>query len=158
MSKNCKIILVGVGNILMKDDGFGIHVIKLLQENINIIQKKEVEILEAGTHGIDIVEYFLEKKKIIIIDAIKLGNPPGTIYKFSYNDFNIYKNYRELSLHQVNIISAINVLNLFYNQYPEIVIIGIEPSEIDYDLNLSEIVKIKLYDIIDLILKEIEVI
>ncbi|MCK9209612.1 MAG: hydrogenase maturation protease [Ignavibacteriaceae bacterium] len=82
-----EILILGIGNILMGDEGIGVHAIRYMEK-----QKfsSNIRLLDGGTGGFHLLEYFQEYKNIIMIDATMDGNPPGTIRlitpKFS-NDF-----------------------------------------------------------------------
>lgn len=71
-----KITILGLGNLLMGDEGAGIYVIRLLEEELS---SKDIQVVDGGTGGINLLEYFTEPDLLILVDATLDGQPPGTI-------------------------------------------------------------------------------
>jgi len=153
--ETAKTLVIGIGNILMKDEGIGIHVINSLISN-EAHKKYNVEIIDGGTTGLGILEYMRDKGKVIIIDAIDLGSPPGTLFRFGYADTPGYKQATKYSIHQVDIIDTIDILHNVYHHYPEIIIIGMQPYEIEIEMQLSENARPKLSELVNLVIKELQ--
>jgi len=145
-----KIAIIGIGNIILKDDGFGIHVIKELEKE-NLPQW--VSLVDGGTSTLDMLSYFIDYKNIIIIDAIKLGAASGTFYKINYKDLKKYKA-SNMSVHDIQILDVIKMAKLM-GADPNVVIYGVEPDEITYDLELSNTIKDKIPNVISYIKKEL---
>ena len=143
-------LIVGVGNILLGDEGIGVHVIRKLQK-INL--PDNVELLDIGVDSFSLILHAPGRKKIIIVDAVKSGSGAGNIYRLSTNEIEREKD-KFLSLHQIGIedILAFLQTNIIST---EIIIIGIEPSEIKWGIELSSCLKEKIPQIITAILKEI---
>ena len=75
-----RILVAGVGNVLLQDDGFGPHAIARLQAEYEI--GNDVELLDLGTPGLDFVDYLAGRNVLIILDALSSGGEPGTILSF----------------------------------------------------------------------------
>ncbi len=130
-----KIAIVGVGNLLMGDDGIGVHVIQELQ---NSELPPHVEIYDGMTNAFLVLECIDGKNKAIIIDACRNGGAPGTVYKFRINPRNPQlKEKVGLTLHDMDFVDALKSGEHAYNLPKEIVIIGVEPEIIALDLELS---------------------
>ena len=76
MTKNKKALIMGIGNYLMGDEGIGVHVAELLEKEV---LPEGIDVLDGGTGGFYLLEYFENYPYIILIDATLDGNPPGTI-------------------------------------------------------------------------------
>jgi len=120
------VLLLGIGNILMRDDGVGVHVVNRIIESGNDIPG-DVEVLDGGTAGYDLVPYMQGRKKIVIVDALKADDEPGAVYRFK-PEHGIAGG-RGYSLHQVGILEVIRTLRMTGHD-PEIEIIGIVPEDI----------------------------
>lgn len=145
-------VVIGIGNILLKDDGVGVYVIEQLEnENLPIT----IELVDGGTSTLDTLSYFLEYNKVIIVDCLKAGNKPGTIYKINPEDI---KNYQKenLSIHDVQILDVVKMANML-GKFPEVVIFGIEPQVICLETELSENIKNKIPEIIKHIKAELNI-
>lgn len=147
------IAVLGIGNLLLKDDGIGIHLIERLTE-LEYDKIYNVELIDGGTCILELLDVFVRNKKIIVLDSIKGGHSPGTIYKITPQELGTYIK-ESTSLHDVQILDIIRDSNLLgYN--PEVIIIGVEPEEIIFDLELSEIIRHSIPKMIDIIKKELE--
>jgi len=125
-------IILGIGNILLKDDGVGVHVIKQLE---NEKLPSTIELVDGGTSTLDTLGLFLDYKKVIVVDCLRAGLKPGTIYKIKPDDIKNYKK-ENLSIHDVQILDVVKMANMM-DKYPEVVIFGIEPEKISVDLEMT---------------------
>lgn len=145
-----KVAVIGIGNILQRDDGFGVHVVNELQkENL----PSTIELVDGGTSTLSMIGYFMDFKKVIVIDAIRTGLEPGTIYKIEPEDLVNYKK-EQVSVHDVQILDIVKMVNMAA-KYPDVVIYGIEPAEISFNLEMTEIMYSKVPDMINHIQKEL---
>ncbi|TRZ96210.1 MAG: hydrogenase maturation protease [Dehalococcoidia bacterium] len=149
---NPRVTVLCIGNLLLKDEGVGIHLVGKLASNIDDVN---VNIIDGGTSPdiLSLVEDSVDK--LIIVDAVKAGDKPGTIYRFSINDLDIDSE-KPASLHEVGVLEGLRMMALLNRQPKSTVIIGIEPKTIDYGLELSPEVEEKLPEIVKLVLREVE--
>jgi hydrogenase maturation protease len=145
-----RIVVIGVGNLLMKDEGIGIHAVKSLQE---IHLPPDVKLIDGGTSP-DLIAYTRAGDKMIIIDAARAGGAPGTIYRFKPEDLAAGKG-SLTSAHEMGVAENLNLMALTGNKPVDVIIIGIEPAEIDWGMELSATLKQKLPAIVKAVLKEI---
>ena len=143
--------VLGIGNILLKDDGIGVHIVnELLKESY----PQNVDIIDGGTAILDLLDVFVKNNKIIVIDTLKGGHEPGTIYKVNPKEMGSYIKANS-SLHDVQVLDMLKNANLLgYN--PEVIIIGIEPSEIEYNIGLSDILQNEFEKLLDIVRDEIK--
>ena len=147
-----RIVIVGVGNLLLQDEGIGIHAVKALQE-INL--PPDVKLVDGGTSP-DLIAYTRVGDKMIIIDSARTGGKPGTIYRFKPEDLAGNKG-NLASAHEMGVVENLNLMELTGNKPKETIIIGIEPETIDWGTELSAKLKKRLLDLIKVVLKEIGV-
>ncbi len=145
-----RVVVIGVGNLLLKDEGIGIHAVKALQE-INL--PEDVKIIDGGTAP-DLIAYTKAGDKLIIIDAAKAGGKPGTIYRFRPQDL-AAENNNIVSLHELGVAPNLRLMALMNNEPSEIVIIGVEPKEIGWGTELSPELQPVIPEIVEVVLKEI---
>lgn len=146
-------VIIGIGNILLQDDGVGVHVIKQLE---NEKLPSTIELVDGGTSTLDTLGLFLDYNKVIVVDCLRAGLEPGTIYKIKPEDIINYKK-ENLSIHDVQILDVVKMANML-NKYPEVVIFGIEPEKIVVDLEMTKIMVSKIPEIILNIKKELNII
>lgn len=145
-------IILGIGNILLKDDGIGVHIVnKLEEENL----PSTIELVDGGTSTLDTLNYFLEYGQVIVIDSLRAGYEPGTIYKIKPEDIKNYKK-ENLSIHDVQILDVVKMANML-GKNPDVIIFGIEPEEINFDTEMTECMKSKIPEVINLIKKELKI-
>ena len=163
MFESCRgrrILILGLGNILLADEGIGAHVAQLLQKES---LPANVEVVDGGTAALDALLLVEGIDKLVVIDALRAGQKPGTIYraKFLVEEKNRLTELfagqggSKISLHQIGLIDALAVAGRLNCLPEEIVIIGVEPSNVDWGLELTDQVAQKLPEIINMVLKEI---
>ena len=149
---NPRITILGIGNLLLKDEGVGIHIIQELDSKIDDMN---VNVVDGGTSP-DITSLVDGRvDKLIIIDAVKADDRPGTVYRFVPDDL-AAGSVSPISLHEIGVLDSLKIMTLLDSQPKSTVIIGIEPKTIDYGIGLSPEVDEKLPEVINLVLKEIE--
>jgi hydrogenase maturation protease len=148
---SASIVVLGLGNTLLKDEGVGVHVIHALQ---NRSIPEDVEIIDGGTSP-DVIHLIGDADTLIVVDAARGGSEPGAIYRLSPDDI---ASQRELTLstHDIGLFHSLRLMELLGNTPKETVIIGVEPKEIDLGLELSPELEQKLPSIIKVVLEEIE--
>lgn len=140
--------VVGMGNVLLRDEGIGCHVVHALEE----IALPDVEIIDGGTCP-DVLQISEDADKLIIVDAVKGGGMPGQIYRFHIEDITLEQKLL-LSLHDMSLVDNLRLMQIWHN-IGEAVIIGVEPKEIGWGLELSPELRERIPRIIDAILAEL---
>lgn len=145
-----KLAVIGVGNLLLKDEGIGVHIAHALQQ-IDI--PHGTKIIDGGTSS-DLPYYLRDVDTLIIIDAVKAGGKPGIVYRFHLHDVNI-ESEGMLSVHELGLEQSLKMMSLMGSEPKETVIIGIEPKEIDWGTELSAELQQKIPEVINVVLNEI---
>ena len=145
-----RIIVAGVGNLLLKDEGIGVHIVHALQQ-INIPQG--TKIIDGGTSP-DLPYYLKNTDKLVIIDAVKGGGKPGAVYRFHPHDVDA-ESEGMVSAHEIGLEQSLKMMRLTRSEPKEVVIIGIEPREIGWGTELSAELQQKIPKIINVVLNEI---
>ncbi len=147
-----KTLIIGVGNILMGDEGFGPYIIEELK---GLDLPEGVSLLDAGTATLDIADLVAGYERLIILDTVKSNGTPGDIYKFKPDDI-AQKKETELSLHQYSLLDAVGMLRITQDIPSDITIIAIEPKDVSMKIGISHILKERISKIKQLILKELK--
>ncbi|HEB30821.1 hypothetical protein LCGC14_2911480 [marine sediment metagenome] len=151
MSK--KIAVVGIGNILLGDEGIGVVLVNLLKKNK---YTEKIDFIDAGTSFFNVVSGLRNYDKIIIIDTVFSGKAPGTVYRCEINDIEETGISGVLSLHDLGVMQSIKLEKLVGGFPEDIVFFGIEPKSIDLSMELSDEVHEKVEQIIDKIVNELK--
>jgi len=148
-----KSIVIGVGNLLFNDDGIGVITAHYLKKNFDC--KPEIEILDGGTLGFNLTEYFLEYDNVFIIDTISTGDKAGTIYKIPSDELLGGNSYKKTA-HEVEVLQMLEACAL-HGKRAEVTIFGIAPQDINsVNIGLSKILTDKFDVLIQTLIKEIE--
>ena len=152
MSTPCVLVL-GIGNILLSDEGVGVHVINRFQESFVI--PDGVEVIDGGTMGLDLTSYFEGKTDVVVVDAICAdGEKPGTIRRFSGSEVMGMLGDR-ISPHQIG-LSDLLACTAVDSQLPEnMVLLGIVPESLDTSLDMSSTIQAKVAELVRLIRDEL---
>ena len=154
MDKELKsIMVIGVGNVLFKDEGFGIHVVKRMEQMFEF--PENVELVDGGVMGVHLLGIISRPDHLIVVDVIRNGGQPGDMYRIEQKD--IPERIRaKNSVHQVDFLEALT-LCLAMDHQPETVILGVEPEDIEtLNMELTATTENKVGPIMDLVLAELE--
>jgi hydrogenase maturation protease len=151
LSGNGKLLVLGVGNLLLSDEGVGVHV---AQELMEMNFPPEVRVVEGGTDGFGLMHVLLEAERVILIDAVKGGGQPGSIYRFEIEDCPPFPDVFKTSVHQISILEVINLSGLI-GSTPRTTIIGIEPQCLEMGMKLSPKVARAIPKVIRLVKEEV---
>ncbi len=145
--------IIGVGNILMQDEGTGPKVAEILKNNYTF--NPEVEIIDGGTLGLELLPYLEKYRKMILIDVVDFHKEPGFMKVLRGEDIPPYLK-SKLSAHHVGVQDLIEVARLMGTMPEELVLVGIQPLSIDIGLDLTPTIAGKLNLLIEEVLKILE--
>ena len=148
MNSPGRTIVLGLGNLLLRDEGIGVHIVRILEEQK--ILPPSVELVDGGVATLDVVEMFDENDRLIVVDTVQGGEEPGTIYRFRPNDVKS-KYSSTTSLHQLTFLEALRMAGQIGKVPADITIIGVEPAEMSYSMELSPIIEKKIPTILELV-------
>lgn len=151
LPERAPVLVMAVGNLLRGDDGFALAVLEELEK---LDLPPEVELFDAGTSAIDLMEVFNGRRKLIVLDAVRGGQAPGTLYRFSPDEVEAGALPMN-SLHQVGLLETLKLGELV-NCKPELtVVIGAQPEQTGLGIGLSVAVQNAVPKAVRLVLKEL---
>jgi hydrogenase maturation protease len=142
---------MGVGNMLRKDDGYGAAVLCEIEKDA---LPEQVELLDAGTSIVDLMEELNGRRKVVVIDAVRGGQKPGTLFRFSPEDV-ASEAVPADSLHQVGLLETLKLAELVDCRPEQVVIIGTQPQDTDLGVGLTDAVKAVVPRAAEMVRKEI---
>jgi len=128
------VLILGVGNILLGDEGVGIHALAELERHY--LLPDGVELLDGGTAGIELLRHIAGRDLCIIIDAMQSGAPPGTVAVFRDRQVGARLTTR-ISPHQLGLSDLLAAAALIGETPKRVVLVGIEPASLEPGLTLS---------------------
>ena len=147
-----RIAVLGIGNLLLSDDGVGVHVIKKLQEEYEF--PDSVELIDGGTKGLDLLPLFEGKDKILIVDAANFRKEPGTIDTVEGDKIPAFLS-SKLSVHQIGLPDTLFAAKLMDIAPAEMSLIGIQPKSMETGVELSEEIKDRMEQLINKVLEKL---
>jgi hydrogenase maturation protease len=148
-----RIVVLGVGNILLRDEGIGVRVVEELDRCFSF--PENVRLVDGGTQGLWLIPTIQEADHLIVVDAVLGKGKPGDTYRLERED--LPKGLRmKQSAHDSDLIEALNLCALIDQDPASVVVIGIEPDEIvQMNIELSPTMIGKIDDLVALVLTEL---
>ena len=142
-SANPRVLVLGVGNLLLQDDAAGL---RMLEELSSRDFGSEVDFVDGGTQGLALLGQFAGRHALIILDAVALGDPPGTIHVLRGDDLDGLRAKRSSTSHESNALELLAYARLLGYEPPEVFVVGIEPESIRTGIGLSDTVEAVMPD------------
>jgi hydrogenase maturation protease len=134
-----RILIAGVGNVLLEDDGFGPHAIARLQSEYEL--GPEVELLDLGTPGLDFVDYLVDRDVLIIVDALSTGGNPGEILTFDRLQLQEHMPNMRLSAHQPCLQETLFTAETAGVLPSDVLLVGVVGANFNVTTKLSDVVE-----------------
>lgn len=146
-----KTVVLGVGNILLSDEGFGVRVAEALLQRFRF--PDEVEVLDGGTLGIELMRFLDGAERLILVDAIH-GTEPGSFREIRGEAVQLY--FREkTSLHELGIQEVLASLVVMEKPIGEIVVIGVVPLSLEISLDLTPLIAARIDETVASVIRQL---
>lgn len=139
-------VILGIGNLLMGDDGVGIHAVRELARQ----PIAGVEVVDAGTDYLSALPFLENAQRVLVLDAVRGRNAPGSIYRLAEQELSPRPD--GSAAHVTSILEARRLLSPGA-AWPEITVLGVEPAVVDYGMDLSAPVAAALPELVALALE-----
>lgn len=146
---NNRILLLGVGNVLLGDEGVGVHTVNRLRDEG---LPDCVDAVDGGTAGLELAYLVGGFSRLVIVDCLDAGMEPGSIFRISPDDI-CGNTEAKISFHDLGLAEFLTMAKSM-GQLPETVIFGIQPQKIDWGFGLSRAVEQKIEEFMDLVRNE----
>ncbi len=139
-------LVLGLGNILLRDEGVGVRVVERLQELYEF--PPGVQVLDGGTLGLELMAYVEAADRLLVVDALDTGAEPGTLGRLEGDEVPAFLSVK-ISPHQMGLSDLLATARL-RGVYPEEVVLwGVQPAAIDVGLELSPVVAAQVEALVD---------
>ncbi len=138
------VLVLGLGNSLLGDDGAGLRMLEALSEQFP--PHEAVEFIDGGTQGLALTGYLADRKAILVLDAMAFGQPAGTIHVLWGEDLWRIRAQRSTTAHEGNALELFATARMLGYDWAEVAAIGIEPRNIRTGIGLSAEVEAALDD------------
>ena len=147
------VLVLGLGNCLIEDEGIGVAAIEYLHKHYSI--PDDVELLDGGTSGMGLLDDLRSRKKVIVLDAVRTGASPGDLVVLRNEQVPAFFR-SKVSPHQMALSDVLAVLTLTDEQPQDISVIGVEPVSLKTKIGLSPSVKQQLKPMVEQVLQQLE--
>jgi len=149
-----RIGVAGIGNFLLRDEGFGVHVVHYLQDNY--VFPENVEIQDIGTAGIYMAPFLEECDPVFVIDVVDIKGEPGSFHFFTLDDVKAGNFQLRMSPHQLGLLEILEVSKLRDAAPEYIEFYTVIPCELTESVELSDIVAGRKIEVAEMIIKRLE--
>ncbi|WP_417278915.1 HyaD/HybD family hydrogenase maturation endopeptidase [Celeribacter sp.] len=134
-----KVLVLGIGNVLWADEGFGVRCVETLAESYAF--GPEVRLLDGGTQGLYLLPFLEEVDTLLVFDAVDYGLTPGTLKIVEDDEVPAFMGAKKMSLHQTGFQDVIATAQLMGYCPEKLILIGCQPEELeDYGGGLRDVV------------------
>lgn len=144
---------MGLGNILLGDEGVGVRVIERLREQYDF--PKEVQVLDGGTLGLDLLPYVQDTSRLVVVDAVQANKPPGTLVRLAADEIPIFLDVFKVSAHQEGLQDLLAVAALKGYLPQDVVFWGAQIESLRVGLALSPVVAKQLETLVENVVWEL---
>jgi hydrogenase maturation protease len=146
-------LVLGLGNILLRDEGVGVRVVQALER---LTLPPDVEVVDGATGGFALVDVLAHRRKVIVVDAIEAACEPGTVLRLD-GDHLAPAGRTPLSLHEVGFVETLAAARQMGLAPAEVVVIGVRPEVVEWGLELSPALAAGLPRVVAAVLAELDV-
>lgn len=146
-------LVVGLGNILLRDEGVGVRLAERLLERYEV--PCEVEVLDGGTSGMELIHTIADRDALIVCDAVASDLPAGSVLRISGDELPAFFR-TKLSPHQLGLSDVLATLTLLGRTPSEVILIGIVPENLELGIELSPRIESVMEEALELLVAEIE--
>jgi hydrogenase maturation protease len=144
-------VVLGLGNTLHSDDGIGPQALERLRNDPRL--PEHVALIEGGTLGLELLTYIWDCSYLLVLDAVDVGQPPGTLVRMSNEELQTLPG--KGSVHQLGVADLLVALRVLASRTPEVVLLGVQPAHTEWGTELSPAVAAVLPALVDAAVAEV---
>jgi hydrogenase maturation protease len=149
-----KIGIMGLGNLLLGDEGFGVHCIRYFEDHCPF--PEHVELIDGGTGGILLAPFIEQFDELYVIDVVDIEDEPGSIHTFTGTDLRSGGIQTRMSPHQIGMLEILDICRIS-GKVPELVeFIAVVPQSIDAGMELSPLLTERIQDVLAIVLQKLQ--
>lgn len=145
--------IAGIGNLLLRDEGFGVHVVHYLQNNYHF--PENVDIQDVGTAGIYMAPFLETCDPVLVIDVVDIEGEPGSFHFFSLDDVKAGTFQTRMSPHQLGLLEILEVCKLRGEAPEHVEFYTIIPKELTESIELSDAAADRMVEVAEMIIKRL---
>jgi len=148
-----KIGVLGIGNLIVGDEGFGVHAVRYLEEHYEF--PDNVVVMDGGTAGIYMSPFLEECDPVIVIDVVDIDEEPGSMHYYSNEDVKAGRLSTRMSPHQLGLLEILEICKLRDAAPQSLEFYCVVPKVLETSTELSDVVAPRVKEISDIVLKRL---
>lgn len=150
------ILVLGIGNLLWADEGFGVRCVERLHEEWELGDGDEVRVMDGGTQGLYLVPYVTESRRVLVFDAVDFAAPPASLHVVRGEEVPAVMGAHAMSLHQMGFQDVLAAAELLGKAPEAITLVGVQPVQLeDFGSGLTPPVAARIEDAIAVAIAEL---
>jgi hydrogenase maturation protease len=145
-------VILGLGNLVHSDDGVGVHAIEKLQVDPRV--PGSIRLLDGGTLGLGLLAHLSGVERLLVIDAVDAGEPPGTVMRFEGDSLRGLPG--KASIHQLGFADLMVAMELLGERPDEVVLLGVQPESTEWGAELTDTVSAAMPKLLDLAVAQVD--
>jgi len=145
------VAVLGLGNLVHADDGVGVHAIHHLQTDARV--PADVVLLDGGTQGLSLISHISGFSRLLVIDAVDVGEAPGTVVRFEGRALDGLPG--KATVHQLGFADLMIAMKLLEDAPEEVVVIGVQPGSTEWSAELTPPVEGAMLSVLDLVIGQL---
>lgn len=145
-------VVLGIGNTILSDEGVGVRAAEALQAAFEL--PADVEVIDGGTAGMELLGPLSDVDLLVVLDAVKNGQPPGTLVRLAGDEVPVFFR-AKLSPHQISICDVLASLEFVGDRPKDMVLIGVEPASLELGLEMTPAIAARIPQMVDMAVTEL---
>lgn len=139
-------VILGIGNTLNHDEGLGVHALERIK--LQLVERSEVEVIDGGTLGLNLLQLVEECSHLLILDTIDARKEPGTLIELKNEEIPLFRDVK-MSEHQITFQEVLGLAKIRERLPDNLFLLGIQPAYTKVGVGLSEIIENKMPALVD---------
>ena len=147
-----RVCVIGLGNMLLRDDAIGLHVTETIKESYRF--EPEIDLLDGGTAGLDLLPVIEGYEKVLFVDAVDAGEPPGAIVVIEGDAIPSFLA-AQASVHHLGLSDLLFAARMAERLPAEVCLVGIQPESIRMGVGMTAILRRRLRFLVTTVLERL---
>ncbi|MCB2223247.1 MAG: HyaD/HybD family hydrogenase maturation endopeptidase [Actinobacteria bacterium] len=139
-------VVLGVGNVLNRDEGLGVHALRLLEGRLP--DGGPVEAIDGGVLGLNLLPLVEECERLLVLDAVDRGAPPGTLVEMDRDEIPLFAGVK-MSQHQITMQEVLGLAQVRGKLPPVLRLVGLQPEDLSIGIEMSVAIEAALPQVVD---------
>lgn len=145
--------IMGLGNLLLSDEGFGVHCIQYLEKNYQL--PENVEVIDGGTGGILLAPFIEEHDELYVIDVVDIEDAPGSVHYFTDADMRCGDIQTRMSPHQVGMLDILDICRIRGMVPDKVHFIAVVPESLEPGMELTPLLQGRIKDVLQVLIEKL---